>query len=356
LKQLTVEYKQSSSLNSVAEDLFIELFCETFGPEKSQYLFVQYPFTDIYGNRRLIDFALENENVNIAIEIDGETYHNPNKVSSNKYYDDLLKQNSLIHDNWKLYRWVYKQLKHYPDKVKDELRLFLGEIPAFKMLEDYLPQQKGKTFELKNHQLSALSSLQDMRTEGESIALLYHATGTGKTVTAVSDAKNLGKRTLFLAHTQELITQAQSTFQDLWDNAPAGLYVAEQKDKDAYVVCGSIQSVARNLDEFRPDDFGYVIIDECHHGAASTYKKILNYFKPKFTLGLTATPDRADGEDLLEVFKKVAHKLDLKTAVEIGELVPIRCIRIKTNVDLSNGSDQWHKVLLAGFGKQTLRS
>ncbi|GAB6172209.1 hypothetical protein JCM15765_16870 [Paradesulfitobacterium aromaticivorans] len=203
------------------------------------------------------------------------------------------------------------------------------------MLEDYLPKQKGKIIELREHQQSALSSLQNMRDHGESIALLFHATGTGKTVTAVSDAKRLGRRTLFLAHTKELITQAQLTFKDLWDNANSGLFVAEQKDKDAYVVCASIQSVAKNIDEFRPDDFGYVIIDECHHGAANTYKKILGYFKPEFTLGLTATPDRADGEDLLEVFKNVAHKLDLQTAVEIGELVPIRCIRVKTNVDLS---------------------
>ncbi len=332
---MTVEYKQSGSLNSVAEDLFIELFCDTFGPDKAQYLFIQYPFTDIYGNKRFIDFALQSEEVNIALEIDGETYHNPNKVSNNKYYDDLMKQNSLIYDNWKVYRWVYNQLKRQPEKVKDELRTFLGEIPAFKLLEDYLPQQKGKTIELRNHQLSAVASLQAMRAKGESIALLYHATGTGKTVTAVSDAKSVGKRTLFLAHTQELVTQAYTTFKDQWANALAGLYVAEQKDKDAYVVCGSIQSVAKNIEEFRPEDFGYVIIDECHHGAASTYKKILGYFKPEFTLGLTATPDRADGEDLLEVFKKVAHKLDLHTAVEIGELVPIRCIRVKTNIDLS---------------------
>ena len=62
---------------------------------------------------------------------------------------------------------------------------------------------------------------------------------------------------------------------------------------------------------------------------------MLAYFKPEFTLGLTATTDRMDGENLLEIFKNVAHKLDLKTAVEIGELVPIRCMRIKTNVDLS---------------------
>ncbi|MHB8065932.1 MAG: DEAD/DEAH box helicase, partial [Ruminiclostridium sp.] len=332
---MTVKYKQSGGLNSAAEDLFVELFCDTFGPDKSQYLFLQYPFTDIYGNRRFIDFALESEDVKIAIEIDGETYHNPYKVSNNKYYDDLTKQNSLIYQNWKVYRWVYNQLKNQPEKIKDELSTFIGEIPLFKMLEDYLPKQKGKIIELREHQQSALSSLQNMRDHGESIALLYHATGTGKTVTAVSDAKRLGRRTLFLAHTKELITQAQLTFKDLWDNANSGLFVAEQKDKDAYVVCASIQSVAKNIDEFRPDDFGYVIIDECHHGAANTYKKILGYFNPEFTLGLTATPDRADGEDLLEVFKNVAHKLDLQTAVEIGELVPIRCIRVKTNVDLS---------------------
>ncbi|NLL05966.1 MAG: DEAD/DEAH box helicase [Clostridiaceae bacterium] len=74
---------------------------------------------------------------------------------------------------------------------------------------------------------------------------------------------------------------------------------------------------------------------ECHHGTASTYRKILKHFNPQFTLGLTATPDRTDGEDLLEIFKNVAHKLDLQTAVEINELSPIRCIRVKTNVDLT---------------------
>lgn len=114
------------------------------------------------------------------------------------------------------------------------------------------------------------------------------------------------------------------------------MYVAEEKDKDAYVVCGSVQSISRNLDEFKEDDFGYIIIDEAHHAAANSYEKILSHFKPKFTLGLTATPERKDGQDLLEVFQNVGHKLHLETAVKIGELVPIRCIRVKTNVDISD--------------------
>lgn len=328
--------EEVTRLGSTAEDLFIEVFSEVFGPENTKYLFIQYPFVDIYGKNRFIDFALQCGGENIAIEIDGETYHNPNKISDNKYYDDLLKQNSLTYNNWRVYRWVYKQLKDQNERVKDELLTFLGELPLFKEIENYLPNQKGKAFVLKDHQEQALSNLEEMRNHGETIALLYHATGTGKTVTAVSDAKSMGMRTLFLAHTKELVTQAENTFKDAWSEVACGVYMGEVKDKAAHVVCGSIQSISQNLEQFNPEDFGYIVIDEAHHGTADTYKKILSYFKPKFILGLTATPERADGEDLLQIFQNVAHKLDLKTAVELGELVPIRCIRVKTNVDLSS--------------------
>ena len=167
----------TSKLGSIAEDKFIELFCDVFGPENSQYLYIQHPFVDIYSNRRYIDFAMESEGKRIAIEIDGETYHNPNKVSSNKYYDDLLKQNSMIHEGWQVYRWAYLQLKNQPEKIKDEFLTFLGEFPEFREIQDYLPKQKGKVIELKSHQAESISNLRQMRQAGESIALLYHATG-----------------------------------------------------------------------------------------------------------------------------------------------------------------------------------
>jgi hypothetical protein len=167
----------TGNVNRGSEELFIELFCDVFGPDKIQYIFVQYPFTDIYGNHRFIDFALESQVERIAIEVDGETYHNPAQISRNKYYDDLLKQNSLVYKGWKIYRWVYSQLKGQPEKVKDEMLTFFGELPMFKMIEDYLPSQKGKVIELKEHQQEAMNSLRKMREEGQSIALLYHATG-----------------------------------------------------------------------------------------------------------------------------------------------------------------------------------
>lgn len=320
--------------NSGAEERFIELFCDVFGPERGQYVYMQYPFVDIYGGHRTIDYALHSQEGRIAIEVDGNQWHQPGIVSEDKYHDDLLKQNSLVYEGWKVYRWTSRQIEKTPERIKDELVTFLGTSPLLRYIEDTLPPQQGKAFELREHQEEALAQLEAMRSAHETIALLYHATGTGKTVTAVSDAKRLGKRTLFLAHTKELVYQAYNCFRNLWPEVSVGRYVEGYRETDAYVVCGSIQSVAANIGIFAPDDFGYLVIDECHHGTAETYRKIMSYFNPSFTLGLTATPERTDGEDLLDIFKNVAHKLDLKTAVELDTLVPVRCIRIATNIDL----------------------
>ena len=331
-----MEPMKATSVNSRAEELFVQLFCEAFGPENTENLQVQYPCVDIYGRHRYIDFALESPESKIAIEIDGETYHNPSKVSENKYADDLLKQNSLIYDNWKVYRWIYSQLEKQPEKVKDELITFLGTSPMFKAFEADLPVQMGQTIELRDYQQEATENLQKMREEGKTIALLYHATGVGKTITAATDAKAVGGRTLFLVNALKLASQAKETFAKVWPEATLGEYTGSQKDMTQTVILATVQSISKDLEKFSPTDFDYLIVDECHHAAANTYQKIFTYFHPKFILGLTATPERSDGEDMLELFQNVAHKMDLKTAVERGVLVPIRCIRVKTNIDLTD--------------------
>ena len=291
---------------------------------------------DIYGRHRYIDFALESPESKIAIEIDGETYHNPGKVSENKYADDLLKQNSLIYDNWKVYRWIYSQLEKQPEKVKDELITFLGTSPMFKAFEADLPVQMGQTIELRDYQQEAIDNLKRMREDGKTIALLHHATGVGKTITAATDAKAVDGRTLFLVNALKLASQAKDTFAKVWPEATLGEYTGSQKDVSQTVIFATVQSISKDLAKFSPTDFDYLIVDECHHAAANTYQKIFTYFHPKFILGLTATPERSDGEDMLELFQNVAHKMDLKTAVERGILVPIRCVRVKTNIDLTD--------------------
>lgn len=325
---------RKSSGNSGSEDRFIELFCEAFGAENGQYVYLQYPIVDIYGKHRTIDFAVNLPDGRVAFEIDGNQWHQPGVVSTEKYHDDLLKQNSIVYNGWRIYRWTSEQLERSPERVKDELITFLGQSPIFRLIDDALPPQTGAVVELMEHQEEAIKNLEDMRSQHKSIALLFHATGTGKTVTAVSDAKQFGKRTLFLAHRHELVDQAIETFKRVWPEASVGRFEGDIRETDTYNVCGTIQSVARRLDCFDPNDFGYLVIDECHHGTAETYRKIMSFFQPEFTLGLTATPERADGEDILTLFQNVAHKLDLKTAVELDKLVPIRCIRIKTNIDM----------------------
>lgn len=227
-------------------------------------------------------------------------------------------------------------MEKQPEKVKDELITFLGTSPMFKAFEADLPVQMGQTIELRDYQQEAIDNLKKMREGGKTIALLYHATGVGKTITAATDAKAVGGRTLFLVNALKLASQAKETFAKVWPEATLGEYTGSQKDMTQTVIFATVQSISKDLEKFSPMDFDYLIVDECHHAAANTYQKIFTYFHPKFILGLTATPERSDGEDMLELFQNVAHKMDLKTAVERGVLVPIRCIWVKTNIDLTD--------------------
>lgn len=109
-----------------------------------------------------------------------------------------------------------------------------------------------------------------------------------------------------------------NTFKSIWNDVSIGKFADSVKDFDAHVICGSIQSVALNIDFFKDNDFDYIIIDEAHHATADTYQKVLAYFKPKFILGLTATPERADDTNILEIFKNTVHKLDI--VLNIGDV------------------------------------
>lgn len=212
----------------------------------------------------------------------------------------------------------------------------MGSSPMFKAFEADLPVQMGQTIELRDYQQEAIDNLKRMREDGKTIALLYHATGVGKTITAATDAKAVDGRTLFLVNALKLASQAKETFAKVWPEASLGEYTGSQKDMTQTVIFATVQSISKDLEKFSPTDFDYLIVDECHHAVANTYQKIFTYFHPKFILGLTATPERSDGEDMLELFQNIAHKMDLKTAVERGVLVPIRCIRVKTNIDLTD--------------------
>ena len=273
--------------------------------ERVQLLVHEYAIEDIYGTGRSIDYALRAADKKVAFEVDGLTWHHPER-NRYKFEDDLLRQNSLIHQGWRVFRWTDRELLHEPERVKDQLALFLESIPGLLSFDDFLPKQIGEVFELRQHQKDALDSLEQMRASGKTIALLTHAQGAGKTVVAVSDARQLGGRTLFVAHRRELVTQAYDSLREIWPEADHRAIHGRRARLRRRQHRGLIQSITEHLEAFPPTAFTYLVIDEAHHAAAPTYKRLLSYFRPKFVLGLTATPDRADGQSILEIFCECA--------------------------------------------------
>ena len=220
--------------------------------EKSGFLAPQYPVADIYGGCRFVDLALRARGEKIAFEIDGLPWHVPDVVPAEKYEDDLLRQNSLVHQGWRVFRWTDRQVAHEPERVKEQkLAARLERAPGLLAFDDFLPRQSGEMLVLREHQEDALLALQRMRGEGKTIALLDHATGAGKTVTAIADARRLGGRTLWLVHRRALVNQTQREFHALWPEVETGRYVGGSHEEDGHNLVASIQSIADHLDEVR---------------------------------------------------------------------------------------------------------
>lgn len=158
--------------------------------------------------------------------------------------------------------------------------------------------------------------------------LIQMATGLGKTAT-FTNIKRKG-RVLVLAHREELITQPVKYY-----NCPVGIEMASQYSNGEEVVIASIMSLAHRLEKFKSDEFDMIIIDECHHAAAQSYKKIIEYFKPRLLLGFTATPNRGDNVRLDDVFQKIIFQKDLKWAIKNKYLTDIECLRVNIGYDIS---------------------
>lgn len=174
--------------------------------------------------------------------------------------------------------------------------------------------------------------------------LVVAATGTGKTVISAFDYKKFKKenksaKLLFLAHRKEILEQALSTFQGiLRDNNFGELWVDGKTPTNHEYVFASIQTLNNRLEdiELSKEFFDYIIIDECHHLTASSYRSIINYFNPKVLLGLTATPERMDGGDIKEDFhNKIAAEIRLPEALNRKLLCPFQYFGISDSVDLT---------------------
>ncbi|MFB1490187.1 MULTISPECIES: DEAD/DEAH box helicase family protein [unclassified Thiocapsa] len=182
----------------------------------------------------------------------------------------------------------------------DERRSVLRHLPVFPDWDE--PEAPRPTPNAV--QLEALAALDATRAAGYLRGLVVMATGIGKTFLAAFDSERLSvARLLFVAHREEILLQAESSFQLVQPGRRVGRYTGERKDADVDLLFASVQTLgqSRHLDRFAPDHFDYVVVDEFHHAAAPTYRRLLGHFKPRFLLGLTATPERTDQSDILSL-------------------------------------------------------
>ncbi len=172
----------------------------------------------------------------------------------------------------------------------------------------------------------ALVGLRKTRQDGFSRAMVVMATGLGKTYLAAFDARAAGAQTvLFVAHREEILAQAQRTFTRVFPEATAGLYTGTDRTHEAQLLFASVQTLSRSahLASFHEEQFDYVVVDEFHHAAAATYRRVIAQFKPRFLLGLTATPDRTDGADIRALCdENEVFAFHLFDAVSHGYLCP----------------------------------
>ncbi|MCC5953693.1 MAG: DUF3427 domain-containing protein [Acidimicrobiia bacterium] len=175
-------------------------------------------------------------------------------------------------------------------------------------------------------QREALAALEATRDAGHAAGLVVMATGLGKTWLAAFDStRPTVGRTLFVAHRDEILRQSMDVFRQVRPDAELGLYAGSDKQPDAEVVFASVQTLHRRLDDFAPDAFDYIVVDEFHHAAAASYRRVIDHFNPRFLLGLTATPERMDGADLLALCgDNVVYECDLVDGIRRGDLVPFR--------------------------------
>lgn len=243
-------------------------------------------------------------------------------------FEDLFFNHSIIIDDEELKR--YSKAWKKPAVSKD--------LAQYDMIEENNEKVK-MLFQPRGAQIEALYALEESRREGATKGLIYAATGIGKTYLAAFDSLKY-ERVLYVAHREEILKQAASSFKNVRNSEDYGFFDGKAKDTDKSVIFASVATLGRleylNEKYFPVDYFNYVIIDECHHMVTKQYKAIVDYFKPQFLLGLTATPERMDGKNIYEICDyNVPYQISLKEAINKGLLVPFHYYGIYDETDYS---------------------
>lgn len=293
------------------KECFHDIHGNTVGFHSKGYLF---EFADrnelLVGSSNITVYALLKNiewDVSVIDEDDGETY-----ASAKAEFDSLWEQT---------------------------LPLSLDLIDEYRTRLYYSIERWDMDYDIANSEVKpnymqrrALKELNRVRAMGASRALITASAGSGKTFLAAFDALNFApKRLLYIVHEGSILMKSYETFQRVFGSDRSyGIFNGEYKEQDADFVFSTNVTMANSLELFEKHTWDYIIIDECHHATAETYRKIINYFEPQFLLGITATPERMDGEDVFSLFdQNVPYELRLRDAIINGLVVPFKYYGIR---------------------------
>ncbi len=244
-------------------------------------------------------------------------------------FEDLFYNHSVIINDEELKRYA-KNWKR-PSIERD--------LEKYDEAEEQNPANVENLFQPRGAQIEALYALEDSRKEGATKGLVQAATGVGKTYLAAFDSA-VYEHVLFVAHREEILKQAAESFRNVRNSDDFGFFDGKHKDTDRAVIFASVSTLGRASylceNYFAPDYFDYIVIDEFHHAVTECYQRLIDYFKPKFLLGLTATPERMDGRSIYEICDyNVPYEINLKDAINRGMLVPFHYYGIYDKTDYS---------------------
>lgn len=247
----------------------------------------------------------------------------------------------FIKDVLKEYNNLWQTSENIDEEFLNKYEEFIKQIKSHNKIQNNI-FKNIKTIKPNAMQKRAIENLERLRNHGEDKALVIAATGTGKTYMSAFDVKEYNpNKILFLVHRGEILSKAKETFEKLLKekNIQAGLFTGNTKEKDANYLFATIQTMHRYYEEFDKDHFDYIIVDEAHHAASRTYLDVLDYFEPRFTLGMTATPERSDNNSIFDLFdNNVALEVRLHEALEEELVIPFHYFGV-TDIDGVDLSD-----------------
>lgn len=226
--------------------------------------------------------------------------------------------------------------------------IYVKQIYSNRQLEEKLDQEIPGRVTPNAMQIDAMANIKNLRSQGHNKALLISATGTGKTFLSAFDAKVFNpNRVLFIVHRLNIAKAAMKTFLTVFGKSKTmGLFSGTLRAPEKDFIFTTVQTISKidNLKQFDINHFDYIVIDETHRAAAESYSKILGYFKPKFLLGMTATPERTDGLDVFKLFNyNIAYEIRLHKAMEENMLCPFHYYGVTditvNGVELEENSD-----------------